>query len=120
MPDVAYDEDIANRIRELVGGQGGLTEQRMFGGLAFLIEGNMAIAASGQGGIMVRVDPSQSDALVAKTTARPMVMRGREMRGWLRVDADDVRTKRQLVKWVDLGIGYARTLPAKNAKRAKM
>jgi TfoX/Sxy family transcriptional regulator of competence genes len=116
---VAYDEDIANRIRELVGGQAGLTEQKMFGGLAFLIEGNMAVAASGQGGILVRVDPAQSDALVAKTAARPMVMRGREMQGWLRVDADDVRTKRQLVKWVDLGTGYARTLPAKSATRAK-
>jgi len=113
---MAYDEDLANRIRELVGGQPGLTEQKMFGGLAFLIGGNMAVAASGQGGIMVRVDPAQSEAIVAKSSARPMVMRGREMDGWLRVDADDVRTKRQLTKWVDIGTGYARTLPAKRAK----
>jgi len=117
---MAYDEDIANRIRELVGDQAGLSEQKMFGGLAFLIGGNMAIAASGQGGIMVRVDPAQSDAIVAKTAATPMVMRGREMQGWLRVDADEVRTKRQLVKWVDLGTAYARTLPVKPAKRARM
>src|SRR4051794_34722280 len=117
---MAYDEDLANRIRELVGGQAGLTEQKMFGGLAFLIGGNMAIAASGQGGILVRVDPAQSDAIVAKTAARPMVMRGREMQGWLRVDAEDVRTKRQLVKWVELGTGFAGSLPAKRAKRAKM
>jgi TfoX/Sxy family transcriptional regulator of competence genes len=113
---VAYDEDIANRIRELVGGRPGLTEQRMFGGLAFLVGGNMAIAASGQGGIMVRVDPAKSESIVAKSSARPMVMRGREMAGWLRVDADDVRTKRQLSKWVDLGTGFAGTLPVKRAK----
>jgi len=69
---MAYDEDLANRIRELVGGRAGLTEQKMFGGLAFLIGGNMAIAASGQGGILVRVDPAQSDAMIAKTAARPM------------------------------------------------
>jgi len=113
---MAYDEDLANRIRELVGGQPGVTEQKMFGGLAFLVGGNMAVAASGQGGIMVRVDPAKSDQIVAKSAARPMVMRGREMQGWLRVDADDVRTKRQLVKWVDLGTGFARTLPPKRAR----
>ena len=113
---MAYDEDLANRIRELLGGRPGLTEQRMFGGLAFLIGGNMAIAASGKGGIMVRVDPAESESIVAKTSARPMVMRGREMAGWLRVDADDVRTKRQLSKWVDLGTAFAASLPAKRAK----
>ena len=113
---MAYDEDLANRIRELLGGRPGLTEQRMFGGLAFLVGGNMAIAASGQGGIMVRVDPAESESIVAKTSARPMVMRGREMAGWLRVDADDVRTKRQLSKWVDLGTAFAASLPAKHAK----
>jgi len=113
---VAYDEDLANRIRELVGGQPGVTEQKMFGGLAFLVGGNMAVAASGQGGIMVRVDPAKSDQIVAKSAARPMVMRGREMQGWLRVDAGDVRTKRQLVRWVDLGTGFARTLPPKRAR----
>ena len=113
---MAYDEDLANRIRELVGGRPGLTEQRMFGGLAFLVGGNMAIAASGQGGIMVRVDPAESESIVAKTSARPMVMRGREMAGWLRVDSDDVRTKRQLSKWVDIGTAFAASLPAKRAK----
>jgi len=113
---VAYDEDLANRIRELVGGRPGLTEQRMFGGLAFLVGGNMAIAASGQGGIMVRVDPAESESIVAKTSARPMVMRGREMAGWLRVDSDDVRTKRQLSKWVDIGTAFAASLPVKRAK----
>src|SRR5882724_11614644 len=97
---MAYDEDLADRIRELVAGERGVTEQKMFGGLAFLIGGNMAVAASGQGGLMVRVDPEEGDKLVAKTPARPMEMRGRSMTGWLRVDSDDVRLKRQLAKWV--------------------
>ncbi len=110
---MAYDEDLADRIRELVSGERGLTEKKVFGGLAFLIGGNMAIAASGQGGALVRVDPAKSDKLVAITDAEPMVMRGREMQGWLRVDSDHVRTKRQLAKWVDLGVAYARSLPAK-------
>jgi TfoX/Sxy family transcriptional regulator of competence genes len=110
---MAYDERLAERIRELIGRERGLTEKKMFGGLAFLIGGNMAVAASGQGGLLVRVDPDESDALVAKGTARPMVMRGREMAGWLRVDAGDVGTKRQLERWVRTGVQYARTLPAK-------
>ena len=110
---MAYDEDLADRIREQVAGESGLTEQKMFGGLAFLIGGNMAIAASGQGGILVRVDPDESDQLVAKTTAEEMVMRGRAMKGWLRVAAEDVRTKPQLTKWVKMGTAYARSLPAK-------
>jgi TfoX/Sxy family transcriptional regulator of competence genes len=110
---VAYDEDLADRIRELVAGESGLTEKKMFGGLAFLIGGNMAIAASGQGGVLVRVDPEESDKLVAKTNAYEMVMRGRSMQGWLPVDTKDVRTKSQLAKWVGLGTAYARSLPAK-------
>jgi TfoX/Sxy family transcriptional regulator of competence genes len=110
---MAYDERLADRIRELVGSESGLTEQKMFGGLAFLIGGNMAVAASGQGGVLVRVDPAQSDTLVENTNARVMEMRGRSMQGWLRVDPEDLRTKRQLVKWVELGTTYARSLPAK-------
>ena len=109
---MAYDEELAERIRELVAGEPGLTEQKMFGGLA--IGGNMAIAASGQGGLLVHVDKSESDTLVASTNARLMEMRGREMRGWLRVHAEDVRTKRELAKWVKLGTSYARSLPAKS------
>jgi TfoX/Sxy family transcriptional regulator of competence genes len=116
---MAYDEDLADRIRELVGEEAQLSEQKMFGGLAFLIGGNMAVAVSGQGGLMVRVDPSRSDELVAGTGAEPMVMRGRPMKGWLRVQADDVRTKRQLTRWVGLGTSYARTLPAKQEKKRK-
>ena len=110
---MAYDEDLANRIRELIAGEPDLTEKRMFGGLAFLIGGNMSVAASGQGGLMVRVDPEQTDELVAKPHAQPFVMRGREMQGWLRVDDEGVRTKRQLEPWVKRGVAYARSLPAK-------
>jgi TfoX/Sxy family transcriptional regulator of competence genes len=110
---VAYDEKLADRIRELLPDDAGVTEKKMFGGLAFLVGGNMAVSASGQGGLMVRVDPAQSDALVADTNARPMEMRGRSMQGWLRVDTEDVRTKRQLAKWVNMGVAYARSLPAK-------
>jgi len=110
---VAYDEDLADRIRELLAGERDVTEKKMFGGLAFLIRGNMAVAASGQGGALVRVDPAKSDKLVATTTARPMEMRGRSMQGWLRVDLDGVRTKRQLARWVAIGTTYARSLPAK-------
>jgi TfoX/Sxy family transcriptional regulator of competence genes len=110
---MAYDEDLANRIRELVGGEPRLTEQKMFGGLAFLVGGNMAVAASGQGGLLVRVDPAASDKLVDTTRAEPMVMRGRPMQGWLRVAADDVRTKRQLATWVNRGVTYAKSLPVK-------
>jgi TfoX/Sxy family transcriptional regulator of competence genes len=111
---VAYDEDLADRIRELVGGEKGLKEQKMFGGLAFLIGGYMAVAASGQGGILVRVDPATSDKLLSTTKAEPMVMRGRPMDGWLRVDAASVREKRELAKWVQRGVAYARSLPAKS------
>ena len=111
---MAYDELLAERIRELVAGEPGLTEQKMFGGLAFLIGGNMAVAASGQGGgLLVRVDPEESAALVAGSGARPMEMRGREMPGWLRVDPDDVGTEPELARWVELGTAYARSLPAK-------
>jgi TfoX/Sxy family transcriptional regulator of competence genes len=110
---MAYDEELADRIRELIGDEPNLTEKKMFGGLAFLIGGNMAVAASGQGGILVHVDEAQSEELVATSNARPMEMRGREMKGWLRVDTEDLKTKRELAKWVELGAGYARSLPAK-------
>ena len=110
---MAYDEELADRIRELVAGQAALSEKKMFGGLAFLIGGNMAVAASGQGGLMVRVDPASSDALVAETNARLMEMRGRAIKGWLRVDGKDLKGKRELARWVELGTTYARSLPAK-------
>jgi TfoX/Sxy family transcriptional regulator of competence genes len=110
---VAYDEELAARIRDLLAEDADVTEQKMFGGLAFLVNGNMAVAASGQGGALVRVDPARSERLVATTGARPMEMRGREMHGWLRVDAGSLRTKRQLEKWVKMGATYAHSLPSK-------
>jgi len=110
---VAYDEELADRIRTLIGTERDVAEKKMFGGLAFLIGGNMAIGASGQGGILVRVDPADSDRLVETTAARPMEMRGREMRGWLRVASDDVETDAALTTWVDLGTAYAGSLPPK-------
>jgi TfoX/Sxy family transcriptional regulator of competence genes len=112
---VAYDERLAERIRELLEDGTDFTEKKMFGGLAFLVGGNMAVAASGQGGLMVRVDPDESDRLVATTPARPMVMRGREMKGWLRLESADVGTKRQLKTWVERGASYARSLPSKES-----
>jgi hypothetical protein len=110
---VAYDEQLAERVRALLGGRAGLTEQKMFGGLAFLIGGNMAIAASGEGGILVRVDPDDSAELVATTPAEPMEMRGRQMAGWLRVDTADVADDAALAEWVERGATYAGSLPPK-------
>jgi TfoX-like protein len=110
---MAYDEDLANRIRELIADEPDLSEQAMFGGLAFLIGGNMSVAASGQGGLLVRVDPDDTDQLLAEPHAAPLEMRGRSMQGWLRVAPEGVRTRRQLEPWVRRGVGYARSLPAK-------
>lgn len=110
---MAHDQDLADRIRELISGGPDVTEQRMFGGLAFLVGGHMAVAASGQGGLMVRVDPDATAALLEKRHAQPFEMRGRAMQGWLRVEPEGVRTKRQLEPWVKRGVAYARSLPAK-------
>ncbi|MDX6465006.1 MAG: hypothetical protein QOI27_46 [Gaiellaceae bacterium] len=110
---MAYDDELAARIRELLASEPGLTEKKMFGGLAFLVAGNMAVSASGQGGVLVRVDPEESDTLLASTNASLMEMRGRQMPGWMRVELADVRTKQQLAKWVRIGVAYARSLPPK-------
>jgi len=110
---MAYDEELADRIREAVQDVDGVTEKRMFGGLAFLVHGNMAVAASGQGGLMLRVDPAETEELTARPHARPMVMRGREMDGWLRVDAEGVDADHELAEWVALGVARARVLPPK-------
>lgn len=110
---MAYDEQLAERLRLLVADEDGLSEQRMFGGLAFLINGNMAVAASGQGGLLVRVDPEQSAELVRTTPAEPMEMRGRQMAGWLRVDGAGVQADSELAAWSARGVAFARTLPPK-------
>src|SRR5205823_4430592 len=113
MAAVAYDEDLANRIRELVATEEGVTEKKMFGGLAFLIGGNMSVSASGQGGLLLRCDPAETEALLQKPHAAPFEMRGRAMDGWLRVAPEGLRTKRQLAPWVARGVAYARSLPPK-------
>ena len=110
---MAYDEALARRIRDLIGPDPQLTEKKMFGGLAFLIRGNMAISASGQGGALVRCHPERSQELVATTAATVAVMQGREMPGWLRVSADDCAADDDLAPWVEIGIGHARSLPPK-------
>ncbi len=110
---MAYDGDLANRIRELILTEPGVTEKKMFGGLAFLINGNMAVSASGRGGLLLHIDPDQTEALLARPHAEPFEMRGREMRGWLRVEPEGLKTKRQLERWVARGVDYARSLPSK-------
>ncbi|MET0557538.1 MAG: TfoX/Sxy family protein [Solirubrobacterales bacterium] len=108
---MAYEEELAERVGELVEGEPGLSEKRMFGGLAFLIEGNMAVAVSGKGGLMVRVDPEETGVLLAEPYAGPFEMNGREVRGWLRVDAAGLTSAEKLRRWVQLGVEFARTLP---------
>jgi TfoX/Sxy family transcriptional regulator of competence genes len=109
---MAYDEELAEQIRELLASEPGVEEQKMFGGLAFLIGGNMAVAASGQGGLLVRADPEESEQLVATTNAQLMEMRGRTMAGWLRVASENVEQS-ELAKWVEIGRSYASSLPRK-------
>jgi TfoX N-terminal domain len=110
---MAYDEDLANRIRELIGSEAGLAEKKMFGGLAFLINGNMSVAASGQGGILVRVDPDEGESFLDAGHVEPMVMRGRAMPGWLRVAPEGLSRRGELERWVRRGVDYARSLPSK-------
>jgi TfoX/Sxy family transcriptional regulator of competence genes len=110
---MAYDVELADRIRFLVGPTPGITERKMFGGLAFLAGGNMAVAASGQGGLLVRVDPAETEGLVSEAHVERMEMRGRAMDGWLRVAADAVDDDVELRRWVERGLAYARSLPPK-------
>jgi len=110
---MAYDQELADRIRELLADEDAITEMSMFGGLAFLLNGNMSVAASGQGGLLVRVDPDEGERLLSSAHVAPRQMRGRAMRGWLRVDAEAVKTKRELGAWVRRGVEHARTLPPK-------
>ena len=110
---MAYDEALADRIRALVAGEPGLSEKKMFGGLVFIVNGNMAVAASGQGGLLLRVDPAESADLVAGSPAHVAEMRGRAMPGWLRVDGVDLEDDATLAEWVGRGTSFARSLPAK-------
>ena len=116
---VAYDIELADRIRELISAEAGVSETKMFGGLAFLINGHMTIASSGQGGALVRVDPSRTEALTGTGQAEVAVMSGREMPGWLRVESGQLRTKRQLGSWIKIALAYTQSLPPKSAKKPK-
>ena len=116
LASVAYDTELADRIRFLIGTGPGVTEKKMFGGLAFLVGGNMAISASGQGGVLVRVDPADSGALIATANATLAVMGGRTMHGWLRVSSEDLEADEQLTEWVTRAVAYARSLPPKRTR----
>jgi hypothetical protein len=110
---MAYDDELAHRIREAVQGEPGLSEKRMFGGLAFLIDGKLAVSASSMGGVLLRIDPTRTESLVSEPHDRPFEMRGRQMNGWLRVDAEVLKTDHELRRWVSHGVTYARSLPPK-------
>lgn len=113
MVRMGYDEGVAQRIRELVQGELDVTEKRMFGGLAFLVNGNMSVAASGSGGLLVRLDPEDADPLLDGSVVTPMEMRGSPMRGWLRVTEAGYATDDQLRGWVERSVDFARSLPHK-------
>ncbi|MBB4855335.1 TfoX/Sxy family transcriptional regulator of competence genes [Mycobacteroides chelonae] len=110
---MAYDEDLVERIREVIATTKGVTEKRMFGGLAFLVHGHMTVAARRGSGLLARCDPQDTEALVTKTHVSRMVMGGREIDGWLSIDAEGLRTKRQLEPWVTRALAYAASLPPK-------
>lgn len=110
---MVYDAELAERILELLAGEDGVTERRMFGGLAFLVDGKMAVSASSTGGLLARVDPVQTDRFTRGAHVDRFVMRGRPLEGWLRVDPAGLRTTRQLRTWVDRGVAYVRALPGK-------
>ncbi len=110
---MAYDVDMADRLREILASEPGVVEKSMFGGMAFMVAGHLAVSASGQGGLLLRVDPAQADTLIADPRASRFVMRGREMGGWLRIDIDAYATDDELKEWIKHGVGYARSLPPK-------
>jgi TfoX/Sxy family transcriptional regulator of competence genes len=110
---MAYDDELANRIREVVHGEPGLSEKRMFGGLAFLVDGKLAVSASSMGGVLLRIDPRVTERLVSEPHVGRFEMRGRQMDGWLRVDAEVLETDDELRRWVSHGVTYARSLPPK-------
>jgi TfoX/Sxy family transcriptional regulator of competence genes len=110
---VPYDEDLVHRLRELLAREDAITEKKMFGGLAFLLHGNMSVAASRSGGLLVRIDPADTDACLARPHVSPMEMGGRSMDGWITVAPDGLRTRPELAAWVRRGVAFAKTLPPK-------
>jgi TfoX/Sxy family transcriptional regulator of competence genes len=110
---MAFDEVLAQRLREALRSESEVTEKRMFGGVAFLVHGHMSVSASGQGGMLVRVDPAMTGELTTDPNVHIAVMRGREMPGWLRVDDAGLESAAQVRAWVKRGLAFARSLPAK-------
>ena len=110
---MAYDEELADQLRELASGVPGISERKMFGGLAFLVHGNMAVAASGSGGLLLRVPPERTDELLAEPHTDEFVMRERSMTGWLRVEPPGLGSFEDVERWAEIGLGYAATLPPK-------
>jgi hypothetical protein len=110
---MAYDEELADRIRELLLLEPDVVEKRMFGGLAFLIGGHIAVGVSGGGGLLMHVESEDTEALLSEPHVEPFVMRGRAMNGWVRVDAEGVAEDAELRAWVESGVGHARSLPPK-------
>ncbi len=108
-----YDVDLADRVRAMLSDQPGVVEKRMFGGVAFMVDGHMAVGASSKGGLMLRVEPTETEALLAEHQAEPFEMRGQAMSGWLRVAIDGSATEDELSRWVERGLAYVRTLPPK-------
>jgi TfoX/Sxy family transcriptional regulator of competence genes len=111
---MAYDDELADRVRECVAQEKGVTEKRMFGGLAFLINGHMAVSAGNKGGLLLRVDPADTESLIQQPHASRFQMRGREMNGWLHIDANDQTSDDELAQWVRRGVAYAKSLPPKS------
>ena len=105
-----YDEELVTRVRGVLVGEEGVTEKRMFGGLAFMVDGHLAVSASGRGGLLVRADPAEVDALLEEPGVSRFQMRGRPVTGWLHVEGDAVTDEAALQEWVRRGIGYARSL----------
>jgi TfoX/Sxy family transcriptional regulator of competence genes len=110
---MAYDEDLANRLREVLADEEAVTEKRMFGGLAFLLHGNMSVSASRSGGLLVRIDPAETDAALARPHVARMEMGGRTMDGWITVAPEGLKTKRELAAWVKRSLTFVKTLPRK-------
>jgi TfoX/Sxy family transcriptional regulator of competence genes len=110
---MAYDEDLANRLRELLADEDAITEKKMFGGLAFLLHGNMSVSASRNGGLLVRIDPADADAALARPHVALMKMGGRTMEGWITVSSEGLKTKRELAAWVKRSVTFAKALPPK-------
>ena len=110
---MAYDEDLADRIRSVISDRHAVTEKRMFGGLAFLVNGRMAVSASGQGGLLLRVDPGETESVVREDGVTRFEMRGRAMDGWVRVDPSATVSDQALTRWVQVGMAYAGSLPPK-------